>query len=116
MRITKVTMRIRPEKTGLYEETFLRLRDRVLAEEEGCAFFELCRDPGEGEIYHVLEAYADEAAVEEHVQTPYYKETARIFVECLQGDHMAKIKERGLEGRAMYQVVEGIQFERLETV
>lgn len=116
MRITKVKLRVRPGKSELYEDTFLRLRDRVLAEEEGCAFFELCRDPDDREVYHVIEAYADDAAVERHVQTPYYKETARVFVECLQGDHMAAIEERGLEGKAMYQVVQGIDFERLETI
>lgn len=116
MRITKVTLHVRPDKARVYEETFQRLRERVLAEEEGCTFFELCRDPNDRGTYHVLEAYADEAAVEAHVTTPYYKETARVFVECLQGDHMAAIRARGLEGRAMYQLVEGIRFERLETV
>lgn len=116
MRITKVTLRVKPEKARLYEETFLKLRDRVLREEDGCAFFELCRDARDSQTYHVIEAYADETAVAQHVATSYYKETARIFVECLEGDHLAEIEARGLEGMAMYQAVKNMEFERLETI
>lgn len=116
MKITKVRLKIRPEMRQRYEETFMRLRERVLAEEPGCTLFELCRDPDSDDIYHVFEAYADDAAVEAHVTTPYYKETARVFVACLQGDHMPEIEARNLEGRAMYQVVKGMGFERHETL
>lgn len=116
MRITHVKLRIRPEKAELYEATFDELRSTVLEEEPGCTFFELCKDPEDALTYHVIEAYEDDKAVEEHVSTPYYKTTARIFVECLQGEHMTEIERRGLEGRDMYSVVEGMDFERFETV
>lgn len=116
MKITTVRLKIRPEMRQRYEETFLRLRDRVHAEEPGCTLFELSRDPESDDTYIVFEAYADDAAVEAHVSTPWYKETARVFVECLQGDHMPEIEARGLEGRAMYQVVKGMGFERHETI
>lgn len=116
MKITKVRLKIRPEMRQRYVDTFMRLRDLVHAHEPDCTLFELCRDPESDDTYHVFEAYADEAAVEAHVSTPYYNETARIFVECLQGDHMPEIEAQNLEGRAMYQVVKGMGFERHETL
>lgn len=116
MKITKVRLKIRPEMRQRYEETFLRLRELVLAEEPGCSLFELCRDADSADTYHVFEAYIDDDAVDAHVSTPYYKDTARVFVECLQGDHMPEIEAQNLEGRAMYQVVKGMGFERHETL
>ena len=116
MKITKVRLKIRPEMRQRYEDTFMKLRELVRAKEPGCTFFELCRDAESDHVYHVFEAYADDAAVEAHVTAPWYKETARVFVECLQGDHMPEIEARQLEGRAMYQVVQGMGFERHETV
>ena len=116
MKITKVRLKIRPEMRQRYEETFLRLRDLVLTEEPGCTLFELSRDPESDDTYHVFEAYADDAAVEAHVSTPWYKETARALVECLQGNHMPESAARWPEGRAMYQVVKGMGFERFETL
>lgn len=116
MKITKVRLKVRPEMRDRYEDTFRRLRELVMANEEGCGLFELCRDPDSADTYHVFEAYADDAAVEAHVSTSYYKDTARVFVECLQGDHMPEIEARKLEGRTMYQVVQGLGFERFETL
>lgn len=116
MRITKVTLTIRPDMTRTYEETFRRLRDHVLSEENGCRFFELCRDPDQPTKYHVFEAYDDEAALAFHISTPIYKETARIFVECIEGDHMTDIRTRRLNGRAMYDCVLGMMFERFESI
>ena len=116
MRITKITLRIKPDKAHRYEETFRRLRDRVLREEPGCKLFELCQDVEAPSTYHILEAYVDEEAVTAHKTTPYYEETARIFVECIEGDHMRQIENRKLRGFEMYSVVEGIRFERFLSI
>jgi (4S)-4-hydroxy-5-phosphonooxypentane-2,3-dione isomerase len=116
MRFTKVTLRVKADRTRHYEETFRRLRDRVLREEPGCKLFELCRDAEMPRTYHVLEAYIDDEAVAAHKATEYYEETARIFVECIEGDHMQQIKERNLQGFDMYSVVKGIEFERFSTI
>lgn len=116
MRFVHVTLRVKPEKVALYESTFFRLQDLVRKHEPACQLFEFCRDEEEPLTYHVLEAYDDEAAVEAHVVTPYYAETAKIFVTCLQGDHMKEIEARGLNGRAMYSVVNNIDFQRLVTI
>lgn len=116
MRIIHVTLRVKPEKVGLYEHTFNELKDKVRQYEPGCALLEACKDPDDPHTYHVIEAYTDEHAVEEHVKTPYYKTTADIFVQCLQGDHMKEIEERNLQGREMYGVIKSIDFQRLYSI
>jgi quinol monooxygenase YgiN len=117
MRVTQAILRIKPEKAELYEKTFHELRDKVLENEPGTTFFELCRDPEQPGAYRVFEAYADAEAIQAHVATDYYLETARIFVECLEGDHMVEIARRGLtQPRDMYALVNSLKLERFETV
>jgi quinol monooxygenase YgiN len=116
MRLIHVKLRIRPDKVGVYERTFHELRTSVHQSEPGCTFFELCKDAKRPFVYHVFEAYADEAAIAAHCATDHYASTARVFVECLEGDHMEEINRRHLTGRDMYAVVRGIEFERFETL
>jgi quinol monooxygenase YgiN len=116
MRFVQVTLTVKPEKAALYEQTFRELKEQVAQFEPGCKFFELCRDPAVPNVYHVLEAYADQDAVAAHTATAYYLETAAIFVECLAGDHMEEIKQRKLTGLAMYSVVKNLHFQRFETL
>ena len=116
MRFIHVTLHVKPDMVPLYESTFFRLQDEVRKHEPGCRMLEFCRDPSDPLTYHVLEAYDDEAAVEAHVTTDYYLETADIFIRCLQGDHMKEIEARGLSGRAMYALVDNIDFQRMETI
>lgn len=116
MKFIHVTLTVKPEKAALYERTFHELQEQVRKFEPGCKFFELCRDPVQPSTYHVLEAYADQDAVAAHTATAYYLHTAAVFVECLAGDHMDEIRQRKLTGLAMYSVVKGLQFQRLETI
>lgn len=75
--------RVRPDKIALYEETFRALREKVLANEPGIAFYELCRVPGERGAYPVVEAYADQAAQDLHLATDYYREAGTVIMDCL---------------------------------
>jgi quinol monooxygenase YgiN len=118
MRVTLATMRIRPDKAELYEATFLELRELVLANEPGTTFFELCRDPADPIIYRVFEAYRDADAIAEHVATDYYDRTARIFVTCLEGDHVERAAAQGItEPREIYKLAGGsLRLDRYESV
>jgi quinol monooxygenase YgiN len=116
MKFMHVTLRVKPDKAALYEKTFLELRKMVLEREPGALVFEACKDPDVPNGYRVFEAYKDQDAITSHSATEYYLRTAKVFVECLEGDHMDEIKRRGLEGREMYTVIKGIKFERFETI
>lgn len=117
MKITIVTLRIRPEKVALYETTFRELREKVRANEPGTTFFEVCRDPQEPGVYRVFEAYADADALPAHLSTDYYHETAAIFITCLAGDHLAEIARLGVtDPREKYKLVKGMGFDRFETI
>lgn len=116
MFIAHVTLKIRQDKTDLYESTFDKLRRDVKEFEPGCSMFELCKDPAEFGVYHVFEAYLDDEATRYHTSTTYYQETANIFIECIAGNHLDEIKAKSLRGRAMYDAVKNIQIDRYETV
>jgi quinol monooxygenase YgiN len=110
-------MQIKPEKTELYEKTCLELRELMQKHEpEGAPIFELARDPKDPCVYHVFEAYKDQAAIDHHTSTDYYKRTAAVFVECLAGNHLEEIKRRGLTGREMYSLINSLKLEAYETL
>lgn len=75
--------KVKPEKIALYEETFRNLREKVLANEPGIGFYELCRVPGEAGAYRVVEAYADAAAQELHLGMDYYRQAGATIIDCL---------------------------------
>jgi quinol monooxygenase YgiN len=75
--------RVKPDSVALYEETFRALREKVLANEPGIAFYELCRVPGEPQAYRVVEAYADQAAQDLHLAMDYYREAGAVIMDCL---------------------------------
>jgi quinol monooxygenase YgiN len=75
--------KVKPDKVALYEATFRALREKVLANEPGISFYELCRLPAEPGTYRVVEAYADQAAQERHLGMDYYLEAGPTIVECL---------------------------------
>lgn len=115
MRFVHAILRVKPEKADLYERTFKELQDLVQKHEPGTLLFEAAKDPEVPNGYRVFEAYKDMKAVDDHTATDYYKRTAAVFVECLEGDHMEQIRARGLTGRAMYQLITSVKLERFDT-
>jgi len=80
-----VKARVKPDKVELYESTFRGLREKVLANEPGVTFYELCRVPEETCTYRVIEAYQDAQVQEEHLTKDYYQQAIPIITECLEG-------------------------------
>ena len=85
MHVLILKTRVLPEKVELYESTFRELREKVLRLEPGVSFYELCRVPDQPNHYRLVEAYADDATQEEHLDTDYYREAREIIDTCLDG-------------------------------
>jgi quinol monooxygenase YgiN len=60
-------------KNKEFEAVFLELAAQVLANEPGCRFYSLNQSKSDPQVYKVLESYADQAALEAHGQTDYFK-------------------------------------------
>jgi quinol monooxygenase YgiN len=85
MFISIVTSRVMAEKVGLYEQTFRELRKKVLANEPGVSFYELCRVSDAPHTYKVVEAYDSQQTQNSHLVTDYYQAAIKIIVDCLEG-------------------------------
>ena len=96
MKLIEAIVTVKPDKTELYERTFHELQNEVYQREPGTPYFELCKDLTQPCVYHVFEAYIDDTARAAHAATNYYLTCAKVFVECLAGDHMAEAARRGL--------------------
>ncbi len=116
MRFVHAIVRLKPEQVALYAKVCMELRGLVLENEPGCPIFELAPDPQDPNVYHVFEAYKDMAAIQAHIAKDYYKRTARILVECMEGDHMVEIDRQGLTGNAMYGLINSVTMNRYETL
>ena len=60
-------------KNKEFEVVFLELAAQVLANEPGCRFYSLNQSKSDPQVYKVLESYVDQAALEAHGQTDYFK-------------------------------------------
>lgn len=68
-----------------FEEAFLKMAADVKANEPGNLFYHLTKSRTEPGVYKVLEAYADEAAVEAHRTSDHYKAGGRSLRELVGG-------------------------------
>jgi quinol monooxygenase YgiN len=109
--------RVRPEKVELYESTFRDLKAKVLANEPGVSFYELCHDPVAPNAYQVIEAYENDAVQAHHLGTDYYLAASGVILSCLQGDHMEQIAKRGLTDPAeIYPLITSLTLEVLQPI
>ena len=67
------TIPVQEGKNAEFEAAFMELAAQVLANEPGCRFYSLNRSKSNPQIYKVLESYADQAALEAHGQTEYFR-------------------------------------------
>ena len=67
------TIPVQEGKNAEFEAAFMKLAAQVLANEPGCRFYALNRSKSNPQIYKVLESYADQAALEAHGQTEYFR-------------------------------------------
>jgi quinol monooxygenase YgiN len=67
------TIPVQEGKNHEFEAVFMELAAQVLANEPGCKFYALNRSKSDPQVYKVLESYEDQAALEAHGQTDYFK-------------------------------------------
>lgn len=67
------TIPVQEGKNAEFEAAFMELATQVLANEPGCRFYALNRSKSNPQIYKVLESYDDEAALEAHGKTEYFR-------------------------------------------
>ena len=78
------TIKVKPGTGAQFEATAKELVAQVRANEPGCELYALHR--GEApDTYVFLERYVDEAAVEAHRQTDYFKSIGRKMGEFMAG-------------------------------
>lgn len=67
------TMRVFDGKGAEFEAVFGKLAAQVKANEPGCLFYQLTKSRKDPNVYKVLEGYKDQAAVDAHAGSEYFK-------------------------------------------
>lgn len=85
MIVLVATLTVQPDKTAQFEAVFTELAAQVRANEKGCRLYQLTRTRKDAGVYKVLELYDDQAALDAHMQTEYFKGAAGKFGGLLAG-------------------------------
>jgi len=62
---------------------FKQLQEAVNANEDGCKFYALHQSRSDAQSYMVLEQYVDEAALESHGKTDYFRSIGAQMGGCM---------------------------------
>jgi quinol monooxygenase YgiN len=79
------TIRIQDGKAVEFEQLFSDLSAKVKANEAGCLFYQLTKSRREAHTYKVFELYRDQAAVETHMGSEYFKATSKLLRGLMDG-------------------------------
>ena len=77
------TLTVAPGKNAEFEAVFAELAASVHANEPGCLFYTLTRARDDGQVYRVLESYVDQAALDAHGKTDYFRAAGPKLGPCL---------------------------------
>jgi quinol monooxygenase YgiN len=77
------TLQVIPGKAGIFEQFMAELTRAVVANEPGTHVYQLCRIPRLENSYRLIEFYADQATIDAHLQTPWFKAALPRFDETL---------------------------------
>ncbi len=70
-------------KNEEFEALFKQLQEAVNANEDGCNFYALHQSRSDAQSYMVLEQYVDEAALEAHGKTDYFRSIGAQMGGCM---------------------------------
>ena len=79
------TLPIQPGKNAEFEAIFAELEAAVKANEPGCNFYSLHKSRADENSYVVLEQYVDQAALDAHGKTDYFKAIGAKMCGCMAG-------------------------------
>ncbi|WP_374541623.1 putative quinol monooxygenase [Sphingorhabdus sp.] len=77
------TLTVAEGKNAEFEAVFAELAAAVRANEPGNLFYTLTRSRTNGQLYRVLEGYADQAALDAHGATDYFRAAGPKLGPCL---------------------------------
>ncbi len=77
------TLKVKSDKSAVFESAMRELQDGVLSNEPGCMEYRLCQ--AEAGDYVMVERYANEKALEQHQKTIHFKKAVGTLAECLEG-------------------------------
>lgn len=75
MILVVATVRIEPGRAEAYEAALAEIMPRVRAANPGILFYHAARSRDEADTYRVIEAYADQAAMDRHVSSATLQES-----------------------------------------
>ena len=77
------TLTVQDGKGAEFEPIFRELTAKVRANEPGNVLYQLTKSRTDANVYKVMELYQDQAAVEAHGKTDYFKELGRKMSPCM---------------------------------
>jgi quinol monooxygenase YgiN len=80
-----VTMTVAPENQPAFEAAMGEMARASLENEPGVKLYQLCKSREDPSLYRLFENYADQAALDSHLQTPWYKAAGPIVGPLLSG-------------------------------
>jgi quinol monooxygenase YgiN len=79
------TLKVQDGKNAEFEGVFKDLVAQVRANEKGCLAYALTKSRADPNTYKVLELYTDQAALDHHGQTDYFRAAGPKLGPCLAG-------------------------------
>ncbi len=82
------------------EVEFLQLGKKMLEEtrkEPGCIFYDLVRDTNEAGVFYFVEKYVDQAAVDAHTSSEYFKTYVPQLKELRQDSYLSRCETVSFE-------------------
>ena len=79
------TLKVQDGKHADFEGVFKDLAAQVRANEKGCLAYTLTKSRTDPNTYKVLELYTDQAALDHHGQTEYFRAAGPKLGPCLAG-------------------------------
>lgn len=77
------TLTVAEGKNAEFEAIFAELSAAVNANERGNEFYSLTRSKANPQVYKVLERYVDQAALDDHGKTDYFRAAGPKLAPCL---------------------------------
>lgn len=78
-------LKIQEGKEAEFEKVANELAEKVNANEPGCLLYKPMKDKSDPQTYIFMEQYTDQAALEHHGQTDYFKAAGPSLGACLAG-------------------------------
>lgn len=78
-------LKIQEGKNQEFEAIFAELSEAVNSNESGCNFYALHKSRSDAQTYIVLEQYVDQAALDAHGKTDYFRSLGAKMGGCMAG-------------------------------